>query len=664
MKKSTRLLALLCAVAMMLALAACGSDTGAAGSTAGSAAAEGGDFTLNMYSGENAIPDLVTYETTVREIEDFNILHSQNATDFYVTANLVSGLCATNTAGEVTPAIASSWEANADSTEWTFHLRNDVTWVNNNGEFQANLTSADFVAGLEWVLNAAKNEAANTSMPIEMIKGAAEYYEYTSEMDPAEAEALTWNNEKFLEMVGIAAPDDFTVVYTMVAPKPYFVTVATYSCLYPASPAQLESMSAADFRGITYDTMWYCGPYTLTYYVYQNEKVFTANQSWFGNDEHTRFNTVTVKMVDSADTAFTLYQSGDIDNIELSESQLATITEGSEYYNLLTEKMPTKYSYQFHFCYNKNNEDGTPDTNWNTAVANEAFRLSWYYGLELTNYYKRTNPVNPLKCENDFYTMKGLVYTSDGKDYTDLVRANIGLGEYNGETMLRNNPELGAQYKQQAMEELSALGVTFPIEVDYYISASDQSALDTANVLADCFSNSLGDDYVKLNICTYASSLSQEVRTPKLASFFINGWGADYGDPQNYLAQECLGDDNAYYSAVYSCINDFVGEDAAEPYSEELIATYEEYTRLVKAADAIVDDLDARYTAYAEAEAYLLQHALVVPCNYNIRWQLSKINDYSKPNPMFGIVADHYYVDWETNSNGYTTADYDALAAK
>ena len=33
-----------------------------------------------------------------------------------------------------------------------------------NGEVKAHLTSKDFLVGLEWVLNAAKNQANNTSM--------------------------------------------------------------------------------------------------------------------------------------------------------------------------------------------------------------------------------------------------------------------------------------------------------------------------------------------------------------------------------------------------------------------------------------------------------------------------------------------------------------------
>lgn len=90
--------------------------------------------------------------------------------------------------------------------------------------------------------------------------------------------------------------------------------------------------------------------------------------------------------------------------------------------------------------------------------------------------------------------------------------------------MIRLNSELGEQYKQQAIEELTALGVTFPVGIDYYISGSNQTALDSATVLAQCFSDSLGDDYVQLNIKTYVSSASQEVYEPKLQSINISGW--------------------------------------------------------------------------------------------------------------------------------------------
>ena len=197
------------------------------------------------------------------------------------------------------------------------------------------------------------------------------------------------------------------------------------------------------------------------------------------------------------------------------------------------------------------------------------------------------------------------------------------------------------------------MGVTFPVGVDYYISASNQVALDSANVMAQAFSDGLGDDYVKFNIKTYVSSVRNEVVQPHLHSFVTNGWGADYGDPQNYLGQEVYGNDNAYYSANYSYINEITEET---PENKALLDTYKEYSAMVEAADAITDDLDARYAAYAKAEAYLLDHVLVLPCNYSIGWCLSKIDNDTKMYAMYG-AQNEKIKNWATNSAGYTSEE-------
>ena len=76
---------------------------------------------------------------------------------------------------------------------------------------------------------------------------------------------------------------------------------------------------------------------------------------------------------------------------------------------------------------------------------------------------------------------------------------------------------------------------------------------------------------------------------------------------------------------------------AVDNESEELNALYDEFTELVNKADAITDDLDARYEAYADAEALLIEHALTLPSNFDIGWELTHINDYNKQNAMFGI---------------------------
>ena len=116
--------------------------------------------------------------------------------------------------------------------------------------------------------------------------------------------------------------------------------------------------------------------------------------------------------------------------------------------------------------------------------------------------------------------------------------------------------------------------------------------------------------------------------------------------------QETYGYDNAYYSTSQSKINDVEETEA----TKDLLDTYKEFTRLVEEADAITDDLDARYAAYAKAEAYMLQHAIVLPCYYQIGWCLSRVDNDTKMQPMFGSVGDKMK-NWGSNADGYTSEE-------
>lgn len=609
-------------------------------------------------AGADELKELHTYETTAREMETFNAHYSQGAVDLNILSNCIDGLLTNDPAGALIPAAAKEWSSADGGQTWTFILNDGMTWVDKDGAIKADVVAEDWLWGLEWVLNFAKNDSANTSMPIEMIVGAGEYYEYTkalAESDGAEA-AKALGLEKFLEMVGVSAPDEKTIVYTCVDKLAYFPTLATYNCLYPLSGKLLEEIGVDGYDAVTWETLWYSGPYTITSYIHQNEKILTANPNYYAADGMTRFDSVIIKMVESLDVAYSLFQTGELDHIQLTQSTLSSIynSDSHEFRGNLVETRPTKYSYQFHFSFDKKLESGEPDTNWNLAIANEAFRLSWYYGLDLTSYLARTNAINPQSCQNYAYTANNVAVNSAGVDYTQLVLDELGLA-YSSESFSRFDAEKAAAYKAQAIEELTALGVTFPITVDYYIAGNSQTAKDTADTLAQIFSDCLGDDYVALNIKTYVSSLAQEVRNPQLASFYINGWGADFGDPINFLGQETYGEDNAYYSQYYSKINNAT--------DEKLIASYQEFTRLVNEAKAITDDTDARYAAFAKAEAYMISHAFTLPSSYEVAWQLTCVNDYSKIYAAYGNQNSRY-VNWETNSDIYTTEQYAELAGK
>ena len=654
-KKLSRLLALALAAALTLS----GCSSGTTEEPESTAEAPSSAAQEEQETQENEIKDLVIYKSPSGELSTFNILYAQNGSDFSQLTNLMDPLLEINNHNQVIPCIAEEYRTDDNGLTWTFKIREGVKWVDMNGNEMADLTAQDFLTAMEWTFNFHKNSGVLGANLTSILEGASEYYEYTKSLSTEEAYSLTaGEGSVFRDTVKIEAPDDYTLIFHCLNNIPYFDDLAVN--MYPLSQYLVDALGGPDgVQAMNNENMWYNGCYTMTSYVQGNEKTLTKNPAYWDKDCKL-FDTVTIKIVDSTDTAYQLYQSGEIDQVSLYESTIQTILDdpNHEYHDSMIPLQPTR-SYSIRFNFDKYKEDGTPDTNWNTAAANKAFRLSIYYGLDLTNYYSRLNPLDPLSCENEYYTMKGLAYTSDGTDYTELVRQELGLPELNGEQIVRLDAEKAEQYKQQAIEELTALGVTFPVEMDLYITANNQTVMDHARVLQQVYSDCFGDDYIKLNIKSYVSNLISEVLTPKLHSFYEDSWVPDYGDPKTFLDQEVMGSDSAFYSNILTNINSVEESEA----TKDLLETYRTFTDMVDQASQIYDDNDKRLQAFAEAEAYMIENALVIPSYYPVSLCLTKIDPYSTVNAIFAW-QNGKMKNWETNADGYTTEEIEAIKAE
>ena len=654
-KKLSRLLALALAAALTLS----GCSSGTTEEPESSAEAPSSAAQEEQETQENEIKDLVIYKSPSGELSTFNILYAQNGSDFSQLTNLMDPLLEINNHNQVGPCIAEEYGTDDNGLTWTFKIREGVKWVDMNGNEMADLTAQDFLTAMEWTFNFHKNSGVLGANLTSILEGASEYYEYTKSLSTEEAYSLTaGEGSVFRDTVKIEAPDDYTLIFHCLNNIPYFDDLAVN--MYPLSQYLVDALGGPDgVQAMNNENMWYNGCYTMTSYVQGNEKTLTKNSAYWDKDCKL-FDTVTIKIVDSTDTAYQLYQSGEIDQVSLYESTIQTILDdpNHEYHDSMIPLQPIR-SYSIRFNFDKYKEDGTPDTNWNTAAANKAFRLSIYYGLDLTNYYSRLNPLDPLSCENEYYTMKGLAYTSDGTDYTELVRQELGLPELNGEQIVRLDAEKAEQYKQQSIEELTALGVTFPVEMDLYITANNQTVMDHARVLQQVYSDCFGDDYIKLNIKSYVSNLISEVLTPKLHSFYEDSWVPDYGDPKTFLDQEVMGSDSAFYANILTNINSVEESEA----TKDLLETYRTFTDMVDQASQIYDDNDKRLQAFAEAEAYMIENALVIPSYYPVSLCLTKIDPYSTVNAIFAW-QNGKMKNWETNADGYTTAEIEAIKAE
>lgn len=553
------------------------------------------------------------YELQTAEIENVNYLTTNQSATIRVVANFVDALLEYNPKGELVGCLAEKWEANEDASVWTFTLRDDLKWVNNKGEEYADVTAADFVAGVKYILTDS-NGSRNVNNITSFLTGATEY---------SEASKNGVATDALFDAVGVKAIDEKTVQYTLVSPKPYFDSVVTYISWFPVNQAFLDEIGVENF-GTEPDTILYNGCYLLTEYENGARKTYTKNASYW-DIKNIPFETVNITMIESLNRAYDMYQTGELDRAVLTQDTIKVLGDSE---NLVETRVGAR-SGQIYFNYEQKDND-----NWNTAVANLNFRKAWLYGLDPIDYLSRSNPNTPEVLKNNLYTAGIVVKDSSGKYYKDFEELSDYVdGNYDVEKF--------AVAKAAAMEELTAAGVTFPVRVTLPYASGNQTAEETFAVLKASIEKNLGTDFVQVEGIPYVKSATSEIYNHNLQSIGLSGWAPDYNDPYDFLRHMT---------------------DSSDGYMNNLLSHMSDskFDELVYKANEIVD-LDERYHAFAEAEVYYLENAYSIPFYTDgNEIQVTKINDYSKPYSFTSVGKKIKF--WETNAEGYTKADYEKFA--
>ena len=266
---------LLCLVMVMSMLSACGSSGSTAApadsGTSGAAPAQSGSAASDPASAQGPEIVYVDADDSVyrvlysSEVTTLNYLTSSNTNDQRIGANTVDTLVEYDSNGEIQPSLATEWTYDDEAQTWTFKLREGQKWVDTTGAPVADVTAGDFVAAMKYMLTPEMGSTTAQNL-FGVILNVEEYYNgLAGEED--------YKPIDFSE-VGVRAEDDYTLVYTLETPVPYFLSMLTYVCFMPAYGPQLEELGAS--FATSADTMYYNGAYYVSAFEPQVQLVYIA----------------------------------------------------------------------------------------------------------------------------------------------------------------------------------------------------------------------------------------------------------------------------------------------------------------------------------------------------------------------------------------------------
>ena len=654
MTTAKRLAALLLALVMVLGMTACGGNAETKEPASADAPAANAPAVAE---------DAVFRKLYASEVTTLNYLITTQENEMSIAANVVDCLVEYDNLGNIEPALALEWSSNEDATVWTFKLREGVKWVDKDGNEVAEVTAHDFVNSAHYVCDA-NNAAAGASQYTNIVAGAAEYNEWTAyqlalpnavdgtdengnavklvKNDDGEEEILEEAPEATLEGIGVKALDNYTLEYTLTKSCPYFVSMVSTG---PFMPTNAEFMAqCGDKFGTSNEYLLYCGAYTLSTYEPQNQRILTKNASYWDVDA-VHIDSVEFKYnAEASSVATTMYLAGDIDQADVSSDLLTAMMADPEYADdIHPTRSSTSYSYWYLFNFDPNFDAEYEPENWDLAVNNENFRKSIYAALNRTAALSASDAMDPASLVSNTITPAGFASASaDYTTYGDL--AGFAENDY-------CNVDAAASYKEAAMAELSAAGATFPVKVLVLYNPTSSSWANESQIVEQNLEKVLGTDYIDVIVQAGPDTGFLNERRAGNYGLMKCNWGADYADPETWTDPFIEG---SKYNFIFKA------------KGEETQALFAQYTDLVNAAKAITNDMDARFEAFAKAEALLLEHGFALPIHTSSRYyQMSNLNVFEGQYAPFGNATLRYkdqylyedslsleewqaaYVDWQ-----------------
>ena len=220
--------------------------------------------------------------------------------------------------GEIDYRAAENYEVNEDSTEWTFHLREDARWSDGTP-----VTAADFLNTITRALDPASGSGyANYLFPIE------------------NAEAI-YNGEAEPDSLGVEIPDDYTLVFHLAEPCVYFLDLLRLPVYTPSCEEYADSAESGWDRDP--GTSLANGPFRLAEYVPDQYFILEKNE-YYWNADAVNLDRITYRFFDDTQAMANAYEAGEVDVATSLSSTVMEMYEGQKDL-FVTDLIATRYIY-------------------------------------------------------------------------------------------------------------------------------------------------------------------------------------------------------------------------------------------------------------------------------------------------------------------------------
>jgi peptide/nickel transport system substrate-binding protein len=503
-------------------------------------------------------------------IETLEPVMSNSVQSIWGLSIVMEGLVQFDKESNLKPCIAKSWTISDDALIYTFNLRSDVSFQDNecfgsSGGKGRKVTASDFKYCLERVNNP-ETKTRGLWVFRDKIKGAKEFIDWKSSISSMEVKEIT----------GIKAVNDSTLIIELTKPFAPFLSILTmsYAFVYPKE--------AVDFYGERFgQNPVGTGPFSFVKWDIDKELIFKKNNSYWDKDKSGNvlpyLDGIKITFTQSSETEFLDFQNGKYDYHDPSSETFDQITDAN---GSLLDSQAKSYT-----------------------LNKQPWLQTVFFGM-------MQSPELPGGKEGPFANNKklrqALNYAIDKDKIMKYVLKNRGKSAVNGpipDGMPGFDPGIkGYKFdKEKAKQLLSEAGYPDGKGLNLTLITGNEEIQKT---IAIAVQEQLREFGINLQLEQMLQATLVSKQEEGVFPFWRASWGADYYDPENFMALfyskniTPKGPNRVGYS---NPVIDKMYEDALK------ITNFDERKKIYDEMQRIVIEDAAWLNLYYNQKVYLLQ---------------------------------------------------------